>query len=623
MEFFSRGLELGNQVYMWYEKTPTGFQDLKIKVLDMGMGHERNAWFTQGTPTAYEAVFPSVCKRLFEKTGIKPDAELIRKFIPYASYLNVDEIQDVDKTWGVVANNVGMDVKSLREHILPLAGLYSIGEHMRTLLVAFADGALPSNTGGGYNLRVLYRRAYSLAKQYNWDISFLKLCEMHSHYLKPIFPELNEHLDQVQTILDVEERKYLDMRTRSKGLIKQILENKVTTETLITAYDSHGINPQLIVEAGKGEGKDIIIPDDFYAQVAGQHTGTVDTATKKDHLPRELSALSQMDLPPTEGLYFADYRLAKGKAKVITTTGPYVILDQTIFYPTSGGQIHDLGAIDGTKVVDVFKHGNLIIHHLEKASSLRPGAVVNLSIDPERRLQLAQHHTATHILNAASREVLGDHINQAGARKTLEKGTLDITHYDILSSEEIDKIEKKANDIVKKGIPIHLSFMSRNDAEKKYGMRIYQGGVVPGKRLRIVNIKGVDVEACGGTHLNNTKEVGMIKIIKTSKVQDGVIRLEYSAGKALQAKSSQETDVLGEVATLLGCTPAQVPGRCAELFQKWKAKVKKGKDIDPTLTSTEETVGSDAEVLKNAASILKTQPEHIPKTITRFLNELR
>src|SRR3989344_2480381 len=162
MEYFSRGLELGNQVYIMYEQTPSGPKELKLKVLDMGMGHESNAWFTKGTSTSYETTFPTVCKRLFSATGIKPDPVLVKKFLPYSSYLNVDEVEDINKTWIDVAKKVGTDVDHLRNTIQPMAALFSIAEHARSLLFALTDGALPSNVGGGYNLRVILRRALIL-----------------------------------------------------------------------------------------------------------------------------------------------------------------------------------------------------------------------------------------------------------------------------------------------------------------------------------------------------------------------------------------------------------------------------------------------------------------------------
>lgn len=147
MEFFSKGCELGNQVYMMYEQTETGVNDLKLKVLDMGAGMERIAWFTQGTNTIYDAVFPHVMKKILSSTSLKYDKKIIQNYVPHAGLLNIDEVGDIKKAWDEVAKKVGIDVKTLRNTVLPLAGAYSIAEHARSLLILLSDGALPSNTG--------------------------------------------------------------------------------------------------------------------------------------------------------------------------------------------------------------------------------------------------------------------------------------------------------------------------------------------------------------------------------------------------------------------------------------------------------------------------------------------
>src|SRR3989338_5187887 len=203
MEYFSRGRELGNQVYMLYGLNGNGYKELPLKVLDMGMGQERNAWFTGAAPTSYETTFPTVVKKLQEITGVKVDKELLQKFLPYSSYLNVDEVEDIDKTWELVSKKISVSSSELKKTILPLAALYSVAEHSRSLLVALSDGALPSNVGGGYNLRVLLRRALSFIDSYGWKIELPKLAEMHAAYLKPQFPELSENLDEVAEILEV------------------------------------------------------------------------------------------------------------------------------------------------------------------------------------------------------------------------------------------------------------------------------------------------------------------------------------------------------------------------------------------------------------------------------------
>jgi len=620
MEYFSRGLELGNQVYMLYQQTPTGDKELKLRVLDMGMGHERNAWFTQGKSTSYETTFPKVCKKLKKITGIEVDDDLIKKFLPYSSYLNVDEVDDIDAQWQNIAKKLGTGAKELREQILPLAALYSVAEHSRALLVALSDGALPSNAGGGYNLRVILRRALSFIEKYDWDIYLPDVCEWHAKYLKPIFPELNKNLANVQKILDVEIGKFKATKEKSRQIVEKLVKEDINEERLISLYDSQGISPELIKEEAAKLGKLVAVPDNFFAKVAGLHEKEEqETQTQK----RE--ELSLAGIKETEAMYFNDYKDVKFHAKVVKIIGKHVLLDKTYFYPTSGGQVHDHGIINSQKVTEVFKQGPHIVHVMEEEPAFKEGEEVYAEIDFESRLQLSQNHTATHIVNAAARKVLGSHINQAGAKKTAEKAHIDLTHYESLTPEEEKKIEEAANKIVKENRPIRLSFIDRDLAEKRYGMSLYQGGAVPGSRIRVVDIDGVDVEACGGTHVLNTSEVGEIKILKSAKVQDGIVRVTFVAGRAAALADKKELDVLGEAAQILGVKIDRVPARAEELFNKWKlakkmVKKEKEPDLNELVLSKEETFKGDC--LQKTAEILKTQPEYIAKTIKRFLTEL-
>ena len=542
MEFFSGGCELGNQVYMLYEQTPSGNKELGIKVLDMGMGQERNAWFSQGCETIYDASFPAVVERLLSKTGLKVDKKILKRYIPHAGLLNLDETENIEKSWQLVAGKVGIDVNDLRSLIIPLSGVYSIAEHTRSLLFALADGGLPSNVGGGYNLRMLARRAMMFKSEYGWVIELPKVCEWHAAYLKPIFPELAENLEDVMKILEVEEKKYENNRKNSVKIVAKLLGGGVNEKKLLKLYDSHGIPPEIIREEFKKHGKEIKIPDDFYSKVSLLHEKEVQAAETDSEERLPLDNVSE-----TKILFYDDYRVPEFPAKVVKVMGDYVVLDQTGFYPTSGGQLHDLGKINGSDVLNVFKQGNVIVHRLSKGHGLKEGQGIKGVINLNRRFKLSQQHTATHILNAAARKVLGNHVNQAGAKKTEDKSHLDVTHYQPIAPEELKKIEEAADKMVEDGIRVEKLLVPRNEAEKRFGMRIYQGGAVPGKLLRIVNIPGIDVEACGGTHLNNTKEVGKIKILKTTKIQDGIDRIEFTAGEEADRISNEEKLMFDDV----------------------------------------------------------------------------
>jgi len=621
MEFFSRGVELGNQVYMMFQQTDEGPQELKLKVLDMGMGMERCAWFSQGTPTIYDAVFPTVVKKLKKLANVEANEELIKKFVPHAGLLNIDEIDDVEKVWKDVAKKVGVNVDALKKEVLPLAAVYSIGEHARGLLIALSDGALPSNVGGGYNLRILARRAFSFIDKYEWNVELWDVAEWHAEYLKPLFPELSENLDEVKKILQVEKAKYEASKQKSKQIVEKIVSEKISEKKLFELYDSQGISPEVIAaEAGK-LGKKVEVPSDFYMKVAQMHEKKEQVhATKKE----EKLDLSGVDA--TEPLYFDDYSMVEFKAHVVKVIGKNIVLDKTAFYPTSGGQLHDIGTIQNEEIVDTFKQGNVIVHTFCCEHKFPVGEEVVCKIDWPRRLQLAQHHTATHIVNAAARNILGKHINQAGAKKTLEKAHLDVTHFESISEKDLKKIEDAANKIVSSKKKVKTFFLPRAEAEKKYGMALYQGGAVPGKKIRIVDVEGTDVEACGGTHVKSTADVGKIIILKSTKISDSIVRITFTAGMAAENEEKQEGDIIKETAKILGVSPMQVPARAEELFSKWKKAKKaskKGKEIDSDeyeLTSKEEYEG---DVLTKTAEIFKTQPEHVVKTAQRFLSELK
>ncbi len=620
MEFFSHGLEISNQVYMQFEATASGSRELSIKVLDMGQGQERAAWFTQGTATAYDATFPEVLKKLTKTTGVKIDQDFLKKFVPLSPYLNVGEVADIDKAWKDVAKKLHVDVSELRAQVEPVAALYSIAEHARALLISLTDGALPSNVGGMYNLRVILRRTLGFIDKYQWKVDICDVCEWHAAELKPLYPELSEHLTNVRKILEVEKMRYRATQEKMKSLLSKIAAKELKVKELIELYDSQGIAPELVAEEAAKQGKKVNVPKNFYALVAAQHEKEREAQETKTAREEKLPLNG---IPDTEILFWQDWKATPFDAKVLKIIGTNVVLDKTVFYPVSGGQLADHGTLNGIAVSDVFKQGGVIIHVLADKPKFKEGDRVNCKVDAERRKQLTQHHTSTHIVNAAARIVLGPHANQASAKKDIDKAYIDITHYQTITEDELARIEEEANKIVKNAIVVQKTLVPKDEAEKKYGFTIYQGGVAPGKILRIVDIKGIDVEACGGTHLNNTKEAEQIKILKSNKIKDGVVRITFAAGNAAKTIIEQEKLRITELAKLLDCKPSQIPARAQELFEQWKKARKAVQKKQPLaitpLKSTEEYKG---DILAETAAILGTQVEFIGKSIERFLHEL-
>ncbi|HZW85114.1 MAG TPA: alanine--tRNA ligase-related protein, partial [Nitrososphaerales archaeon] len=295
---------------------------------------------------------------------------------------------------------------------------------------------------------------------------------------------------------------------------------ELSTDELVRLYDSDGVTPEQLIEAGAK----VSPPEGFYEKVQARHL------TREVEEPK--LEFDTRKLPPTKLWYYEEGAPMDFSARVLKVfQGKYVVLDRTVFYPRGGGQEPDRGTLGGAKVVDIEKYGDIVIHKVE-GKAPRQGARVQGHVDQRRRRRVTQIHTATHIVNGSSRQVLGPWVWQHSAFKEEDYGRIDITHFSHLTEAQVQKIEDVANEIVRRDLKVKNTFMPRSVAEKKYGFRLYQGGVVPGKLVRVVDIGGWDIEACGGTHSKSTGEVGLIKITKAERIQDGVERLEFVAGEA-------------------------------------------------------------------------------------------
>ncbi|KAG0511795.1 MAG: Alanine--tRNA ligase [Nitrosopumilales archaeon] len=518
LEFYVRGLELGNAVFTEFQGELGNHTELEQKVIDMGAGLERFAWITMGTPTAYDCCFGPITGKLIDKVGIDFDTGLLTKYFTeiaknQGKYSNLLEVR------AHAISNAGVSPEQVSKIINPLEGIYLIVDHLRTLIFAISDGALPSNVGGGYNLRIVLRRIIGTMQRLGLNLDLNEMIDWHIDYLKTTYSELEERRADVKTIIDVESKRYEESKIRMQK-IATTLKSKdqiPTVDDLITMYESDGITPDYLKEL------EVIpeIPDTFYSRLADLHQ----SAAKKTETKLPLEGLPETDLL----FYKEDPR--EFPAKVLKSFDKFVVLDRTSFYARGGGQEPDHGKIAGFDVVDVNKHGNIVIHEL-KGGIPKEGDMVSCVVDSTRRDGITKHHTSTHILNSSSRNVLGSWVWQNSAFKEVDHARLDITHHSALTEEETRKIEELANAKVKEDIPVTIENFYRGKAEQKYGFRIYQGGVVPVKSVRIVSIEDFDVEACGGTHVKKTKEIDLIKITRTKRIQDGVVRLEFVAGQA-------------------------------------------------------------------------------------------
>ena len=579
VESIIRGLEVATLVFMKFKVIGDELIELPIRTVDTGYGIERYTWLSQGTMSCFHAVYSSMLDKILNMSGIsKIDNQLLTKVANLSGIMSLEKTADRRAARERVAEHIGISVDELNNVLNPVENVFAVADHTKCLAFMLAEGVVPSNVREGYLTRLIIRRTYRLLRALTIEEKLPEIIDLQIAFWSQSFPHLKGMRNEILDILSVEQNKFKQTLKRGGSLVKRIAQelkmegvSQVPTETLIELYDSHGLPPEVVQETAKREEVEVKVPENFYMMVAQRHVQAPP--------PREVETMKEIeamvsDLPKTRMLYYEDPYLSRFEARVLRVLNDkHIVLEKTAFYPEGGGQPSDLGHLKfnetQSEVVDVQKVGNVIVH-LVKGSVPQEGEKVLGYIDWERRSSLMKHHTATHVLMGAARRVLGEHVWQAGAQKGVERSRLDISHFQRLTLEEIHEIERLANQVVMKSLLVETSWMPREEAEKNYGFRLYQGGVVPGREIRVVKTKGWEVEACGGTHLKNTGEIGLIKIVHTERIQDGVERIVFSAGlPALKAVQENER-TLWKVSEELDVPLEKVEKTTKRLVAEWK-----------------------------------------------------
>ncbi len=522
-EVLVEGSEVATLVFMMYSDSGGKKTPMDMTVVDTGYGLERLAWVSRGSPSAYEAVFGTILEELKEELGIESDDRLLSEYSRVAGLMDAKTPGAIRETREKVARNIGISTEELLRKIIPLENLYTLLDHTRSLCLMLNDGVMPSNAKEGYFARLLMRRGIRALANLNSGMKLAEIVGRQLDYWGVDFPELKEDAGDIMKLVEVEERKYQDTLKRGKSVVSRLEESNggkgISLENLIELYESHGLSPEQVAEFASSK---VEIPDDFYARMASRRI-TVAEEKKTD------DGVKLPPLPPTVKAYYESQYVTEFEATVLYCDDSFIVLDRTYFYPEGGGQDPDTGYIEKRRITDVQLTGSLIVHRYE-GRRLEAGSKARCSVDRERRMNLMRHHTATHVLIAGARKVLGNHVWQAGAHKQSDLSRLDITHYEQLTPAEISALEETVNSVIFENRNITVEVMDRIEAESRYGFRLYQGGVVPGKDIRVVTIEGWDVEACAGTHCERTGEIGTFKILQTARIQDGVVRIEFVAG---------------------------------------------------------------------------------------------
>jgi alanyl-tRNA synthetase len=594
LECLCGGLEISTLVFMQYRVQDNQLSKLPIRTVDTGYGIERWAWLSQGKSSAFQVIYGPVLEKIFNLASVEYDEQLIARIVPYSSHMSIEQTGSHIDARKKIAAIIGVDWRELERRILPIEDAMTVADHTKTIAFLLSEGVVPSNVEEGYLARLLMRRTFRILRRLGIEDRIIDILNAQIDYWGVDFPHLISMKNEVAEAIKSEEAKYMRTLERGSDLVKRISgelkrknQNIIPQETLVELYDSHGLVPEVVKEFATPLNLEVNPSANFYGIVAQSHLdkksiGEKEQATTVPNLKDQVE-----NMPETEALYYKDSFQQEFQAKIIgTVNDQHVVLDRTCFYPEGGGQPGDVGVLKTVdriiKVIDVQKAGRVILHHIE--GKIPPvGTSVHGMIDWNRRISIMRHHTSTHLILGAARRVLGQHAWQAGAQKGAESSRIDISHYERLTEEQTHQIERLATEVALQDIPVESQWIPREKAEQMYGYSLYQGGVVPGRDLRIIKIGDWDVEACGGTHCKRTGQVGTIKILHTERVQDGIERIIFAAGtQALRAIQKQEQELrmishiieapiekVGQQVQVLVDEKTRLSRRLEELSKEW------------------------------------------------------
>ncbi|HEY3875416.1 MAG TPA: alanine--tRNA ligase [Candidatus Kapabacteria bacterium] len=495
-----RVIEIWNLVFIQYNRNPDGsLEELPMKHVDTGMGFERVCAVLQGKGSNYD-------------TDV---------FEPYIHWL----AKKTNRSYGT---NEKADI-----------AMRVIADHVRTLTAAIADGALPGKEGRGYVLRRILRRAVRYGRNIGFEEPFLfALSEVVAEQMGHVFPEMRNQLALVQKVIRSEEESFLITLDRGLALFEDISASihtaespSISGEDAFKLYDTFGFPIDLTQVLARERGLSVDMPR-FEELLQEQKDRSLRVHASKKQVISATTELSNVES------LFTGYDNFEDSGKALLVEGNTVILERTPFYAESGGQISDTGilTIDGNphRVKDVRKSGSAIAHVLEEeAIDAGEGSVVHAAIDRTRRIDIMRNHSATHLMHAALRKVLGEHVHQSGSLVTPDHLRFDFSHFQKVTAEELREIEAIVNEKVRETIKlIHHRNIPFEEA-KKMGALMFFGDKY-GAFVNVVDFGPFSREFCGGTHVANTAEIGLFKFTSESSIASGVRRIEAVTGRGVE-----------------------------------------------------------------------------------------
>jgi alanyl-tRNA synthetase len=552
LEDDSRFIEFYNLVFMQYNRDAEGnLTPLQNKNIDTGMGLERMAQILQQVPNNYET-------------------DLIFPIIKTAA-----EIADID--YSKVDEKIKVSLKV-------------IGDHVRSIVHMIADGITASNIGRGYVLRRLLRRVVRHGRLIGIEGEFTtKVAETAIQLSESVYPNVREREEFIKGELQREELQFLKTLERGEKLLADIIQKEkqqISGLDAFTLYDTYGFPLELTQEIAEENNLTVDV-EVFEREMEAQRD-----RARKSHETIDLTVQGSIDkladrIHPTEFLGYVNLQLSakveavlvEGKSVEAAETGTpiQIILDRTPFYAESGGQIGDRGYLTGDnlliRIEDVQKESGFFVHfgRIERGT-ITVGDTVSAQIDRSCRRRLQANHTATHLLQSALKKIVDDNISQAGSLVSFDRLRFDFNCPRAITPQELQEIEDLINTWIAEAHDTEIAVMPIAEAKAKGAVAMF--GEKYGAEVRVIDVPGVSMELCGGTHVKNTAEIGVLKIISEAGISSGVRRIEAVAGAAVLEYLNVREKVVKELVDRFKVKPEEVVDRVNSLQGELKAAQK-------------------------------------------------
>lgn len=533
-----RFIEIWNLVFMQFNRQANGDMDLLPKPsVDTGMGLERIAAILQGVHSNYE----------------------------------IDIFQNLISDIASLLDCKDLEHKSLRV----------IADHIRSCSFLIIDGVIPSNEGRGYVLRRIIRRAVRHGNKLEAKTEFFyKIVASLAKQMGDAYPELIEQQATIEKLLRIEEEQFGRTLERGLTLLENILSeikgNVISGEDVFKLYDTYGFPADLTADIARE--RDLTIDQDGFdqamkrqrerAQQASQF-GTDYNEQLKSDKSSDFKGYTQHELTSTIVELFVN-----GESVQALKSGDkgVVVLDQTPFYAESGGQVGDTGVLRSTSgifdVKDTVKLGNAFAHHGVAQTDLSVNDKVNAEINLVSRQDIIKNHTATHLLHAALRKVLGDHVTQKGSLCDAEKLRFDFSHFEAVTAQEIHTVERMVNDEIRANHQRNTELMNIDQAKEKGAMALF--GEKYDEEVRVVTLGGFSTELCGGVHIDQTGDIGLFKISSESGIAAGVRRIEAYTGNGALSFIDEQSNSLTQIASMVKSDVNSAANKVEQLIGKSK-----------------------------------------------------